>query len=79
MERWLIEINVDPVPEGDGPEFAAWCEAHGFDPINSTRRAWCSPMRTYLRDAYGVADVDGEEFLIHRDDLLRRVDDTEVE
>lgn len=69
-ERWMIEVTVDPAPEGDGPEFDVWCERHGFDPLNGGRRAWCSALGTYLRDAYGVADCDGEEFLVWSDDLL---------
>lgn len=69
-ERWLIEVEVDPAPDGDGPEFNAWCERYGFHTVASGRRAWCPQLSTYLRDAYGIATTsDGEQFLVYRDEL----------
>lgn len=69
-ERWMIEVDVDPAPEGGGPDFDAWCKKWNFDPLNGGRRPWCGPFRTYLRSAYGVAETeDGEPFLVWSGEL----------
>lgn len=61
-----IEIEVDVAPRRNGPEFDEYCRRYGFDPLNSTRRAWCSSFGTYFRGALGVAyNDDVEPFLYY--------------
>ena len=57
-----FEAQIEKIPEGDGQAFEDWCEKYGFFPINGDRRAWCSNLGTYMRDAdylvtlVGIAD-----------------------
>ena len=73
--RVQIWVTIDPAPEGDGPEFDAWCAKYDCTPLNSGRRAWCPDFQAYLRDAIGVASTNsGEQFLISPEDLVTRDD-----
>lgn len=65
-----ITVTMERVPDGDGPEFDAWCKRWGCRPLGSDRRAWCVKFNTYLRDAIGVAYTEsGESFLLYPEDL----------
>jgi hypothetical protein len=65
-----IKVQLDYAPTTNAKKFAKWCEKYGFSPIGSGRRAWCSSLNTYLRDASGVAFADGEMFLFYEEDLV---------
>ena len=55
------DVQVEAVPEMDEttPEWQAWCDARGFYPLGSGRRAWCPGAETYLRGAVYLV-WDGE-------------------
>lgn len=66
-----IKVTLDYAPEENGKEFDEWCEKYGFRPLGSGRRAWCSSLGTYMREASGVAVTDsGDIFLFYKDDIL---------
>lgn len=68
--KGLIRVELDYAPKTNGKKFAEWCKKYGFMPIGSGRRAWCSSMQTYFRDALGVAYTEsGESFLFYEEDL----------
>lgn len=46
-----FEAQIEKIPEGDGQTFEEWCEKYGFHPLKGDRRAWCSSLGTYVRDA----------------------------
>lgn len=65
-----IEATLDYAPTENGKDFDLWCLKHGFDPLDSGRRAWCSEYSTYFRDALGVASTpSGVQFLFYREDV----------
>lgn len=51
MKTLTFEAQIEKIPEGDGTDFESWCEQYGFTPLNGGRRAWCSSLGTYMRDA----------------------------
>ena len=65
-----IEITIDYAPKENDESFKEWCSGNGFDFIDSSRRAWCGELHTYLRDAIGIAEIkSGGRFLIYEEDL----------
>ena len=46
-----FEAQIEKIPAGVGIDFENWCEKYGFTPLNGWRRAWCSSLGTYMRDA----------------------------
>lgn len=68
-----IQVHLDYAPKENGKEFDEWCEKHGFNPLNSGRRAWCSQFSTYLRGAAGVATtvVGGESFIFYEQEVSK--------
>jgi hypothetical protein len=69
LKQALIKVKLDYAPKENGKEFTEWCKKHDFYPLNSGRRAWCSQLSTYFRDALGVAYNSGEMFLFYEEDL----------
>lgn len=69
LKKGLIRVKLDYAPTENGKEFDEWCKKYGFDPLGSARRAWCSSLSTYFRDALGVAFNSGETFLFYAEDL----------
>lgn len=71
MKSGYIKVQLDYAPKTNGKKFSEWCEQHGFVPLGSGRRAWCSDYNTYLRDGLGVAYTEcGESFIFYAEDLL---------
>lgn len=70
LDEAYLKVEVDYAPASNGKKFNEWCKKYDFDPLNSERRAWCSPLRTYFRGASGVAFADGEMFLFYKEDLV---------
>ena len=69
--KLTLSGELENIPEGDGEEFEAWCEAKGFHPVNGNRRAWCNALKTYLRDAEYIFHMDtGDMVLLSHDDIL---------
>lgn len=75
LKQGMIRVKLDYAPAENGKEFDEWCKKHDFDPLNSGRRAWCSSLSTYFRDALGVAYNSGESFLFYAEDLAEPVND----
>ena len=73
--KWgYIKVQLDYAPTDSEDAFAEWCKKYGFDcfGLDVGRRAWCSSLGTYLRDASGVAfSDDGEMFLFYEEDILQ--------
>ena len=53
-----FEATIEKIPEGDGADFEDWCEQYGFVPLNEGRRAWCSSLNTYMRNADYLVTLD---------------------
>ena len=49
----VLRVECEPIPEMDpaSPEWRAWCDGYGLDALNSSRRAWCGDLSTYLRSS----------------------------
>lgn len=75
LKQGLIRVKLDYAPKENGKEFDEWCKKYDFDPLGSGRRAWCSSLSTYFRDALGVAFNSGETFLFYAEDLADPIDD----
>lgn len=75
LKQGLIRVKLDYAPTENGKEFDEWCKKYDFYPLNSGRRAWCSSLSTYFRDALGVAFNSGESFLFYAEDLAEPVND----
>ena len=77
MQRVKLTLSgeLEAIPKGDGYEFVEWCESKGFRPINGFRRAWCSSLSTYLRDADYLFHLDGGDtvMLTHGEILAQSV------
>lgn len=69
LNQGLLKVRLDYAPKKNGKKFDEWCKKYDFDPLNSGRRAWCSQLSTYFRDALGVAFNSGEMFLFYEEDL----------
>lgn len=69
LKQGLMRVKLDYAPKENGKEFDEWCKKYDFDPLGSGRRAWCSSLSTYFRDALGVAFNSGEMFLFYAEDL----------
>ena len=71
--KWgYIKVQLDYAPTDSEEAFAEWCKKHGFYcfGLDVGRRAWCSSLSTYLRDAAGIAYNDGEPLLFYEEDVL---------
>jgi len=67
-----IKVTLDYAPKENGEEFDTWCDKYGFRPLGSGRRAWCSNLSAYFRDAAGVAQSPGGDmFLFSDEDIVR--------
>lgn len=75
LKQGLMRVRLDFAPVKNGKKFDEWCKKYDFDPLNSGRRAWCSSLSTYFRDALGVAFNSGESFLFYAEDLAEPVND----
>ena len=62
-ERHRAEINdsieVQAIPQDDGPAWDAFCDMYDIDQLNGGRRGWWSALSTYIRGATHVLLVDG--------------------
>lgn len=70
LKEGYIKVQLDYAPKTNGKKFKAWCDKYGFAYLGVGRRAWCSSLGTYLRDASGIAFSDGEMFLFYEEDLV---------
>lgn len=71
LKHGIIRVQLDFAPEKNGKKFDEWCKKYEFDPLGSGRRAWCSSLSTYFRNALGVAfNPGGEMFLFYSEDLM---------
>lgn len=70
----LIRVEIEPIPDlpTDSQEWDQWCLERGFNALNGGRRAWCSSISTYLRDATGLVYHDGELADLWTDELPNR-------
>ena len=77
-ERATIEVEIERVPDIEGPEWYEWCRERGFDPLNGDRKAWIGECRTYLRGAAYlvywqgmlIGPADASELVLHGGNAL---------
>ena len=71
MKEGYLKVQLDYAPTDSEEAFAEWCDKYDFDcfGLNVGRRAWCDSLKTYLRDAAGVAFYDGEMLLFYEEDV----------
>jgi len=72
MKEYYIKVEVDVAPTTE-KEFKEYCEKYGFDFLGlhkGSRKAWCSSLSTYFRDAYGVGNANGDIILVYKEDLI---------
>ena len=77
-KEFYIKTEVDAAPTNE-KDFIEWCKKYDFYYLGfKGRKAWCPQFQTYFRSAYGVANNDGEAFLVYEEDLKSLAQLTEL-
>ena len=67
----VVSGILDQVPEDDDKIFREWCEYYGFHFLGGGRRAWCSSLSTYLRDAKYLFTTEMGDMLLLYDEPIQ--------